>query len=126
MKTASNIRSGWGKSILLGVGGIVAGGWFGYWIFHWLLSYGLYGLAIPGAFVGIGLSVAVRRKSFALAIIAAVLSFVWGLYCEWSAFARNASLGEFLANLTQTEPITWVMLLVGAAVSFSFFVGPER
>jgi hypothetical protein len=111
---------------LRGITGIVAGAGSGLLIFKWLLSQGFYGLAIPGAMLGIGFSMAVRRRHWSLAISSAALAFFWGLYCQWSAFDRRADLSEFVSNLPQMSLWTWAMLLVGSAVAFSFFAGSEK
>ena len=43
-------------SNVLGLVGAIVGGVLGFYTFGWLLSYGFYGLMIPGAFLGLGCS----------------------------------------------------------------------
>lgn len=111
---------------LRGITGIVAGAGSGLFIFKWLPGRGFYGLAIPGARIGIGFSLAVRRRHWSLAISSASLAFLWGLYCQWPAFDRRATLSEFVSHLPQMSLWTRAMPLVGSAVAFSFFAGSEK
>ncbi len=54
-------------SNLLGLVGAAVGGVLGFYTFGWLEDHGFYGLAIPGAFLGLGCGLLAQHRSSARA-----------------------------------------------------------
>jgi predicted nucleic acid-binding protein len=102
------------------IGGIV-GGAVGYFVFAWCLKYGFYAMIAPGGLLGIGASF-YRHRLMALPFVSAVAALVLGFFAEWKKrpFAKDDSLGYFVSHLTDLTPVTWIMILVGAALAFYF------
>lgn len=110
------------QTLALGLLGAVAGAGVGYFVFGWLIRQGFYALAIPPALVGLGAGLCVRQRSAALAGICGVAALGLRLFLEWKffPFTADSSLSYFVAHLHQLRPLTWIMLVIGAAVSYSF------
>jgi hypothetical protein len=110
------------QTIALGLLGAVAGGIVGYFAFVWLIRQGLYAMVLPPALVGLGAGICAGQSSRLLAIVCAIAGLALGLFLEWKfvPFVADSGLAYFLAHLHQLKPVTWIMLLVGAAVSYSF------
>ena len=64
------------------VGGVV-GGIAGYFLFGWLLRYGLFAPVLPGALAGLGCGLLSRTDSTIRGILCAVLALVMGVVSEW-------------------------------------------
>jgi hypothetical protein len=100
--------------------GAMAGGVLGFFAFEWLFGYGYYALMLPVGGVGFGGGLFARRTSVVRAILCSVAGLALGIYTEWHfrPFAADAGFGYFLAHLHQLESPTWIMLFVGALLSF--------
>lgn len=111
--------------ILRGLGGAVAGGIAGYFLFALLLRNNLYTSMIPGALLGIGAGLAARGKSPLLGIICGVAAIPLAIWSEWMLmpFAKDNSLTFFLANLHQLPPLHLIMMAIGAAAAWWFGQG---
>jgi hypothetical protein len=107
--------------LALGLLGAVIGGCLGYFAFGWLIKQGFYALIVPPALMGFAAGQSARERSKPLAVICAVAGFGLGLFLEWKffPFVVDPSLSYFLTHLHQLRPLTWVMLAIGALVSYS-------
>jgi hypothetical protein len=107
-------------SNLLGLVGAIVGGVLGFYTFGWLLSYGFYGLMIPGAFLGLGCSLLARHPSIIRGILCGTAGLALAIFAEWYYRPWNAdsSFSYFMTNLTSLSPVTFVMLGVGTLIAF--------
>jgi hypothetical protein len=107
------------KNNLLALTGAVAGGIVGYFGFFWLASQGFYALALPGALVGFGAGV-VKNNSIVVAVLCGIAALALGIFTEFrfAPFVDDGSFSFFLTHLHQLTPVTWVMMVVGAAIGF--------
>ena len=109
----------------LGVVGAVLGGVAGYFVFFWIVGQGFYALILPGATVGLGCGALSRGRSHALGVVCGLLAVLVGLLAEWrlAPFAADESLGYFLKHLHQLQPITIIMIAVGAVLAYWMGMG---
>ena len=114
--------------IALGITGSVIGGVVGHFLFFWVARQGLYAIVLPGALLGLGCGALSNRRSLALAIMCAVLGLLLGLFTEWrfAPFAKDASLPFFLAHVHQLNPMSQILIVLGAAFAFWFGLGYDR
>ena len=108
------------KSWCLGIVGAALGGVLGWFAFGWLVSQGFYALALPGAAVGLGFGALARRPMIAGGIFCAIVALVLSLACEWRFFANLLTLDEFLRDLPNETPMTWIFLGLGTVFGFWF------
>jgi hypothetical protein len=101
--------------------GGVAGGTLGYLLFAWFLKYGFYAMIAPGGLLGIGASL-FRHRSMALPFATGSLGLLMGFFAEWyhRPFAKDESLSYFVRHLGDLTPVTWLMIVGGAALAFYF------
>jgi hypothetical protein len=99
--------------------GAAVGGAVGYFVFFFLVKYGLYGLMIPGAMLGLGASL-FRNRSIVVAAICGVAALALGIFTEWRflPFKADTSLGYFVAHLHEQTPVTLVMMVLGGVAGF--------
>jgi hypothetical protein len=92
------------------------GGVAGYLLFFLLAAQGLYGIALPGGFVGIGAGI-IKPRSMRVALWSAALAIVAGLLTQYRFSPTAAAIGfwPFLLNL---QPVTLVMIAVGGFAGF--------
>src|SRR6185436_16220605 len=111
----------------LGLLGAVLGGCAGYFAFFWISRQGFYALALPAAFVGLGAGLCARRRSSLLAVLCAVAGLALGLFTEWrfAPFVADKSLSYFLGHLHLLQPLTWIMLALGAFLSYRLALGRD-
>jgi len=111
--------------IVRGLAGAVAGGIAGYLLFRWLYTNGLYGVMIPGAFVGIGAGLATRGKSIPMGIICAVAAVALGIYSEWSIgrFKQDPSLLFFITHVHHLPAVKLLFIGLGSACAYWFGQG---
>jgi hypothetical protein len=107
------------KSDLLVLLGAVSGGLLGYVVFWAIARRGLYGLALPGGLLGLGAGV-FKTCSRAIPVVCGLLALALGLFMEWryEPFVADASLGYFVSHVHHLQPITLVMIAVGALIAF--------
>lgn len=112
-------------TLLRGLGGAILGGILGYFAFRWLARHGYYGLAIPGALLGLGASLAARAKSLPLGIACGIAALALGILAEWLAFpfVKDKSFTFFLTHLHHLSSPTLLMLALGTALAFWFGQG---
>ncbi len=111
-----------------GVIGALVGGTVGFIVFVWLARQGLYALVLPGAMLGLGCAVAMRKSSSLAGILCCLAAVPLGLICEWEIrpFRDDPGLAYFLTHLHQLDArnITLIMIAMGAA--FAFWLGKGR
>ena len=107
-------------SNVLGFVGAIVGGVVGFYTFGWLLSYGFYGLMIPGAFVGLGCSLAASHPSTTRGILCGLAALGLAIFSEWKfrPFEADQSFSYLVTHLTSLTPVTLLMIGVGAALAF--------
>jgi hypothetical protein len=105
--------------------GIIVGGAAGFFLFQWLVDQGFYGLAIPGAVMGLACGFASRIHSPILAATCGICATLLLPYAEWKVlpFAADDSLGYFLTHLNQLRPLTWIMFALGIVFAAWFGLG---
>jgi hypothetical protein len=96
-----------------------AGGVLGYLLFVWLIGRGMYALALPGGLFGVGAGLC-RNRSLALCFVCGLVGLALGLVTEWrfAPFRDDGSLSYFLTHVHELRAPTWIMIVVGALVSF--------
>ncbi len=114
----------------LGVVGAVAGGVAGYFVFLWAGQQGFYAIVVPGAAVGLGCAALAKGESRGLGILCALLAVAAGLFSEWKISLDDdgnpASLGYFLAHLNELQPLTLILIALGAAFAYWLGKGQPR
>jgi len=112
-------------SNLLGLVGAIVGGVLGFYTFGWLVYHGFYGLMIPGAFLGLGCSLAASHPSTTRGILCGLSAVGLAAFTEWNYRPFNAdnSLSYFLLHLTSLSPVTFLMIGIGALIAY--WVGKE-
>ncbi len=113
-------------AFLLGLGGAAIGATLGYLIYVWVLrNFGLDGLCIPGAMLGLGFGLAARRPHPAHGIVCGILALGLGVVTEWlnAPFVADDSFGFFLKNLNHLSVVTWIMILLGCFLAYSIGQG---
>jgi hypothetical protein len=98
------------------VGLAILGGVAGYLLFFVLAAQGLYGVALPGGFVGIGAGI-VKPRSIQVALWSAILAVAAGLLTQFRVSPTAATLG-FWPFLLHLPPVTLVMIAVGGFAGF--------
>lgn len=107
------------KQTLLAFAGAAIGGVVGYLAFFWLRGQGLYGMILPGGLLGLGAGIG-RTRSAGVAIAFSVAALLLGLFTEWRHMPHkdDPSFGYFLKHVGDLQPVTLVMIAVGAAIAF--------
>jgi len=107
-------------SNLLGLIGAAIGGVLGFYTFGWLEHHGFYGLAIPGAFLGLGCGLLAQHRSRARGILCAVAALGLSLFTEWKFhyFLEDNSFTFMLTHLKDKSPVTWLMTAIGTIVAY--------
>lgn len=114
---------------LRGLIGAVIGGVAGFFFCWWLYKQGLYALAIPGAFLGLGCGTLSRVKSWPLCIFCAITGFALSVFMEWyiRPFNDDNSLSYFLKNLNNLDSqATWLFIVLGTGFAAWFGLGRSR
>src|SRR5215471_7355985 len=95
------------------------GGAVGYFAFMWLASMGLYGLILPGGLLGLAAGT-FKNRSIAVAVVCSLAALLLGLFAEWKSFPFKAddSFGYFLSHFYELQPMTLVMIALGAVIGF--------
>lgn len=103
-----------------GLAGAAIGGAVGYYVFAWILGYGLYAMILPGAALGFGFSLCTQQRSTLNGIICAVLAVGLGFFAEWKEmpFAQDDSFGFFVSHIHQLTPVTLIMIAVGGLLAY--------
>ena len=111
--------------LLRGIGGAIAGGVAGYFLFGLLVRNGLYSSMIPGALLGLGAGLAARGKSPLLGILCGLAAIPLAIVAEWSVmpFREDKSLAFFVMNVHQLPAMHLIMMLLGVAAAWWFGQG---
>lgn len=105
--------------LVRGMGGAIAGGIAGYFLFWILFKNGMVGYMIPGALLGLGAGLAARGQSIILGVICAVLAIGLTLFTAWHVAFQQFTLVEFLSRLHQI-PVRLLIMALGVAMAFWF------
>lgn len=107
-------------SNVLALVGAIIGGVLGFYTVDWLRGQQLYGLIIPGAFLGVGCSLLAQHPSTIRGIVCGLAALGLGLYTEWNfwPFVADESLSYFLKNVSNLKPVTLLMIGIGAIIAF--------
>jgi hypothetical protein len=81
-------------SNLLGLVGAIVGGVLGFYTFGWLVYYGFYGLMIPGAFLGLGCSLAASHPSTTRGILCGIAAIGLAVFTESRDLAHDRCRGR--------------------------------
>src|SRR5262245_61520359 len=94
-------------SNMLGLVGAIIGGVLGFYTFRWLVGHGFYGLAIPGAFLGLGCSLLARHSSIPRGIACGVAALVLSLYTEWTfqTFVADGSFSYMITHIMDKDAV---------------------
>ncbi len=109
---------------LLALVGAVAGGVIGYLAFGWLVSRGFYGLAIPGALLGLGCGWLAQDRSRVRGIVCAIAALGLSILIEGKFFpfidedGRPRGLTFMVTHLHQLSPVTLLMMAIAMFVAF--------
>jgi hypothetical protein len=96
----------------------VLGGVAGHLLFFVLAAKGLYGLAIPGAGVGLGAGI-VKGRSIWIALLCGALAFLAGVITQWHfAGWTDEGLLASLHHFSNLPPLTSALLALGTVVGF--------
>jgi hypothetical protein len=116
-----------GKYLLLGLAGAAVGGVIGHFAAIWIVQQGFYALVLPGTMLGWGGGVLVKDRSIVRAVLCGLAALALGLFTDWRVepFIADASLGYYLAHLSQLRPITLLMIAAGGALGAWFALGKE-
>src|SRR6266487_261042 len=122
--SASNNLGGTIANTLRGLLGAALGGAAGYFITGWVLRQGFYALALPGACLGLGAGLLVRKRCQGLAIVCGLLALALGLFTDWMYFRwPDPSLGYFLRHLGDLPPLKLILIGLGTLGGYWFALG---
>jgi hypothetical protein len=110
-------------SNLLGLVGAALGGVAGFYAYNWILTQGLVGLMIPGAFLGLGCSLLARHPSILRGIVCGIAGLFLSLFTHWYNAPTDASFLEFLKGAKDLLPIT--LLMAGLGTFIAFWLGKD-
>jgi hypothetical protein len=107
-------------SNLLGLIGALIGGVLGFYTFDWLEAHEFYGLAIPGAFLGLGCGLLSRHSSIPRGILCGAAALALSVFTEWwfHPFLVDNSLQYLVTHLTNKNSVTLLMMGIGTAIAF--------
>jgi hypothetical protein len=91
----------------------------GYVAFASLLAYGLYGLVLPGGFLGLAAGIPRSRSPF-VAVLCGTIATVAGILAEhrFPPFVADPSFGYFLRHLSDLQPLTLASIGTGGLIGF--------
>lgn len=106
-------------SNVLGLVGGVIGGVVGVVVFVWIVGQGFYAPFVVGGLVGLGCLAMSRHPSWGRGIACGVVALALEIYAEWHEFPFVADRGfrYFLQHLNDLRSLTWVLMLLGAALA---------
>lgn len=113
-------KSGAAAAWARGIVGAAIGGLLGYFLFSFLLGFGLYAGIVPGAFVGIGFSIAARRQNLIAGMLCGVVGLVFGFWCDAATNVPPDDLVTYFREIKQVPSPNIVMIVIGGAAAFWF------
>lgn len=114
------------KNLVLGTLGGCVGGAIGGLACQLLAENGLYGVALPGALVGLGFGLASRQRHIGLGFVSGSLGLLAGLLTQWKVYSNEPSFLKLVGELKDYSVFTWIMLGVGTLMAFMFGTGSRR
>lgn len=122
-----NMQSIQFRTIALGLLGAVVGGAIGYFAFFWVAGQGFYAIILPAVLMGLCAGYCARSRSIPLAFICGVAGLALGLFTEWrfAPFVADKSLLYFITHLQALKPLTMLMIVLGAFLSYRFALGRD-
>ncbi len=105
-------------SHLLGLVGAVLGGVAGFYTYRWVLSKGLVGGMIPGAFLGLGCSLLARHPSFARGVICGIAGLALGFFTDWYTNLTDDTFWVYLQNFKSINQVYLLTIVLGAFIAF--------
>lgn len=115
-------------SFVLGILGAIVGGAIGHFAFVWIVGQGFYALLLPGAALGLGFSIGSRGGSFHGALLCGIAAVPLAMFSEWTAFpfVKDDGFLFFVTHVHQLQPITLIMIGLGALCAFWIAGGTSR
>jgi hypothetical protein len=114
---------------LLGLAGAAGGGVLGFFIFVWLANQGLIAVLLPGAALGIGGAVLMRKRSLAFGVVCAVFAMLLGFFSYWwirlPLMEEESSFFYLLTHPNHLPSIILLMIGLGGLCAFWFGLGQE-
>ncbi|MGP0063794.1 MAG: hypothetical protein ACLQGP_09375 [Isosphaeraceae bacterium] len=107
-------------SNLLGLVGAIIGGVLGFYTFAWLEDKGFYGLAIPGAFLGLGCGMLAQHDSIPRGLLCGAGALGLSLFTEWKFhhFLVDDSFSYMMNHISEKGPVTLLMIALGTVIAF--------
>lgn len=107
-------------SNLLGVVGAVVGGVLGFYTFGWLEYHGFYGLAIPGAFLGVGSGLLAQHRSRARGLACAAAALGLSIFTEWKfhPFLEDDRFSFMITHMKDLKSVTLLMIAIATVVAY--------
>ena len=112
----SNPAIAWAR----GVAGAVVGGLVGFLLFKLLLNNGLYAGILPGALVGVGYSIAARRRELVPGIICGIAGLIFGFWCDAATNNPPEDLISYFQTFNLVPMANKVMITIGGLAAFWF------
>jgi hypothetical protein len=116
----------WGLAIVAAAVGGVAG----IYVFAWLLERGLYAMILPGAAVGLGGTLLMRKRSPTFGVVCGVMALLVGLFAHWKVRwpgdADDPGLFFVMTHPHQLPTLALLMILLGCACAFWFGFGQAK
>jgi uncharacterized membrane protein (UPF0136 family) len=115
----------WGLAILAATVGGVAG----YFLFRWLCDFGLFGLLIPGAVLGLAGTLVMRRRSWAFGILCGIFAWPLGVFSLWMVRIpwddEEPGFFYLLTHPNHVSPTLLIIIALGAVCAFWFGIGQQ-
>jgi MFS family permease len=107
-------------SYLLGLVGAIIGGVIGFYTFAWLEDKGFYGLAIPGAFLGLGCGLLSQHNSITRGVLCGAGALGLSLFTEWKfhPFLVDNSFSYMVSHISEMRSVTLLMIVLGTVIAF--------
>jgi hypothetical protein len=105
-------------SNILGLVGAALGGVLGFYLYKWIVTQGLVGGMIPGAFLGLGCSLLAQHASVARGVVCGIAGLVLGFFADWYTNLTNETFWEYLKDVKSVNQVYLLMIVLGAVIAF--------